>query len=123
MFGELHAFAKEDYYKMHSNIMFRAEDEKRVYQIVAVIQTTIDSPLYSFTNVGNWEEYKGYVKMILSNGLYRTEMGELIEKDMEEETLEEFFQHYQFLTLSTCRSWIGKNARLLVIAAREREID
>lgn len=121
MFGALHAYAKEDYYKAHPDINFRAGEEKRVYQIVSVMQTTTASSVYSFTEVGNWEEYQNYVRNILSGSLYRTEMGERIEKDMTEETLEEFFQHYQFLTLSTCRSWAGRDSRLLVIAARERD--
>lgn len=120
MFGALHAYAREDYYKSHPDINFRAGDEKRTYHIIAVIQTTTSSPIYSFTDVGNWEEYRDYVKTILSGSLYRTEMGETVETDMKEETLEEFFQHYQFLTLSTCRSWVGRDARLLVIAAKER---
>ena len=120
MFGALHAYAEESYYREHPVIRFRAGKEQREYQIISVMQTTVASPAYSFTDTGNWEEYGEYVKTILSASLYRTEMGESVETDREQETAEKFFRKYQFLTLSTCRSWIGRDARLLVVAARKR---
>lgn len=73
----------------------------------------------TFTDVGNWDEYGEYVNQILSGSLYQTEMGKKIRTEIEKETPEEFFQKYQFLTLSTCRSWVGRNARLLVISVRQ----
>jgi len=121
MFGALHAYSGESYYKGHSKINLRMGEERRMYQIVSVIQTTTSSPVYSFTDVGNWEEYKDYVKTIISHSLYQTKMGDKIKTEMEAETAEEFFKHYQFLTLSTCRSWVGRDARLLVIAVKEKE--
>lgn len=120
MFGALHAYASESYYKEHPEVKFRVEEEKRSYQIVSVIQTDISSPVYSFVDVGNWGEYQEYVKTIISSSLYHTEMGEEIDQEMREQTEEEFFRSYQFLTLSTCRSWVGRNARLLVISARKK---
>lgn len=120
MFGALHAYAEERYYREHPKVKFRAGNENRVYKIVSVIQTTVSSPVYSFTDVGNWEEYRDYVKTMLSHSLYQTKMGVILEAEIKEKTQEEFFQRYQFLTLSTCRSWVGKDARLLVIAARKR---
>lgn len=119
MFGALHAYSREDYYKKHLEIRFRAGNEKRKYQIVSVMQTNTSSPVYSFTDVGNWEEYGEYVKKILSGSLYQTEMGEQIEAELEEDTPETFFKKYQFLTLSTCRSWVGRDERLLVVAVME----
>ncbi len=121
MFGALHAYSRESYYKEHPEIRFRAGDEKRKYQVVSVMQTNISSPVYSFTDVGNWDEYQEYVKKIISGSLYQTEMGEQIRDEFEKDTSEEFFRKYQFLTLSTCRSWVGRDARLLVISVRERE--
>lgn len=121
MFGALHAYSSESYYKEHPEISFRAGDEKRKYQVLSVMQTNISSPVYSFIDVGNWDEYQEYVKKILSGGLYQTEMGEQIRDELEKDTSEEFFRKYQFLTLSTCRSWVGRDARLLVISVRERK--
>lgn len=122
MFGALHAYADESYYKSHPEVKLRAGEEKREYQIVAVILTTTSSSVYSFTEVGNWQEYREYVHEILSKSLYYTEMGEKMETQINRETAQEFFQKYQFLTLSTCRSWAGRDARLLVVAARERQV-
>lgn len=123
MFGALHAYAGESYYREHPEIQFRAGEEKRKYQIVSVIQTNTSSPVYSFVDTGNHEEYREYVQKILSGSLYRTEMAEQIEKNLEEESEDDFFRKYQFLTLSTCRSWAGRDQRLLVVAARERETE
>ena len=50
-------------------------------------------------------------------------MGEQIRARLEKETSEEFFKKYQFLTLSTCRSWVGRDARLLVVAVYTAEIE
>lgn len=122
MFGKLHAYASEDYYRKHPKVKLRAGEERREYQVVSVIHTTIASPVYSFVETGNWEEYGKYVKIILCNSLYQTELGERIKKEQQEETADILFKKYQFLTLSTCRSWMGQDARLLVVAAREREL-
>lgn len=121
MFGALHAYGSGEYYREHPEISFRAGEEKREYQIVSVIHADTASSIYSFTDVGNWEEYRDYVETILSRSLYHTEMGDEVRESMEKVTTKEFFRKYQFLTLSTCRSWAGRNARLLVVAARERE--
>lgn len=43
-----------------------------------------------------------------------------MEKEMNEETVEAFFHKYQFLTLSTCRTGEGRDARLLVIGCRKK---
>ena len=122
MFGALHAYSGEGYYKEHPEIRFRAGNEKRKYEIVSVIQTTTSSPVYSFTDVGNWDEYGEHVNQMLSESLYQTEMGKRIRTELEKDTPEEFFRKYQFLTLSTCRSWAGKAARLLVVAVKKREM-
>ena len=121
MFGALHAYSSESYYKEHSEIRFRAGDEKRKYQIVSVMQTTTSSPVYSFTDVGNWDEYGEYVEKIISGSLYQTEMGNQIRSELEKDTPEEFFRRYKFLTLSTWRSWVGRDARLLVVSAKEKQ--
>lgn len=121
MFGALHAYDSEEYYRKHPDINFRAGQEKRNYQIVSVIHADTASSVYSFTDVGNWEEYREYVESLLSHSLYHTEMGDVVWNSMEKADTEDFFRKYQFITLSTCRSWVGQDARLLVVAVRERE--
>lgn len=123
MFGALHAYTRESYYRAHPEIQFRAGQEERAYEIVSVIHTDISSPVYSFADTGNHEEYWECVGEILSGGLYRTEMTGQIEKSLKEESEDVFFRKYQFLTLSTCRSWAGHDQRLLVVAAKERETE
>lgn len=120
MFGALHAFSEESYYKEHPQIELRVGEEIRNYQIVSVISTTIYSPIYSFTDTGNWQEYRENVEKILSAGSYQTEAARQIGEELAADTEEQFFRKYQFITLSTCRSWAGRNARRMVIAARVR---
>lgn len=120
MFGKLHAYVWKSYYKEHPTISVRAGEERRTYKIVSVMKTDISSSVYSFTDVGNWEEYRDYVKTVVSSSVYPTKMGKEIEEKIKEESVETFFKQYQFVTLSTCRSYVGKDARLLVIGARER---
>lgn len=120
LFGALHKYASSKYYTAHPKIQLRMGEEKRIYEIVSVIKTTTSSPIYSFTDTGNWEEYRDSVKKILNGSLYPTKAGEKVKREMEKDSLEEFFRKYQFLSLSTCRTWVGKNARLLVIGVRER---
>lgn len=110
--------------------MIQEQQEKKQAQSEAVIGLLTnrgilpdagidDEKVYSFTDVGNWDEYGEYVNKILSGSLYQTEMGKQIGEELEKNTPEEFFRKYQFLTLSTCRSWVGRDARLLVVAARK----
>lgn len=122
MFGKLHAYASGEYYKKYPEINFRAGQDRRQYEIVSVIQASTSSAVYSFTEVGNWQEYGEFVREITSHSLYPTELGDRLERERNEETTEAFFKKYQFLTLSTCRSWAGRDARLLVVAARERQL-
>lgn len=120
MFGLLHSYTEESFYKEHPKVKFRSGNEKHLYQIISVIKTDTTSPVYSFIDLGNWQEYRDYVTFILSHSLYQTTMGKQIETVLERTSSEDFFHRYQFLTLSTCRSWIGRDARLLVIAAKEK---
>ena len=72
----------------------------------------------SYINAMQWS-----VCFILTGGsLYQTDVGVQIGDELEKDTSEEFFLKYQFLILSTCRSWVGRDVRPLVISVREREI-
>ncbi|MBR1865738.1 MAG: class B sortase [Lachnospiraceae bacterium] len=121
MFGALHAYADQSYYREHTEIQIRFGEETNTYQIVAVIPTSISDKIYDFTDVGNWEEYREYVGEILDRASYQTDMGEEIRSEFIKDSPEQFFRRYEFVTLSTCRSWVGRDARLLVIAGRKRQ--
>lgn len=125
MFGALHAYTDEDYYKEHPTIRVRLGDQTYDYQIVAVIPTNTSDKLYDFTDASNWDEYREYVELMLNEASYRTNMGEEMEVELnralENDALEQFFRKYQFVTLSTCRTWVGRDARMLVIVARQNK--
>lgn len=98
----------------------RFGNQTDTYQIVAVTATSVSDQIYDFTDAGNREEYRDYVGRILDQSLYRTDLGEEIRDRLNKNLPEQFFRKYRFVTLSTCRSWAGKDARLLVVGCRER---
>lgn len=119
-FGYLQAYREEGFYTRHPSLVLVTGEGKRTYQTVSVIPTDTSSLLYSFTDVFNGKEYRKMAEAILEQSLYRTEAGEKLKKEMELASDKEFFHSRQFITLSTCRTGEGKDARLLVIGVRER---
>ena len=120
-FGYLQNYRDRGFYEKHKNLCFiKVDGVEETYPVVSVIKTDIYSEYYRYTDVYNDEEYRDLVKKILDNSLYRCEGMDALEKEMNEETVEAFFHKYQFLTLSTCRTGEGRDARLLVIGCKER---
>lgn len=115
MFGALHAYSDKEYYEEHPDIRVRFGDNIYTYHVVAVIPTTISDKLYDFTDVGSLDEYGENIRSMFDNSLYPTKMGEEI-KELDDNK-ERLYKKYRFVTLSTCRTWAGRNARLLVVAA------
>lgn len=119
-FGYLQNYRDESFYKEHPVLGFtKVGETEEKYKILSVIKTDIYSDVYRFTDVYNDKEYKGYVEKIIASSEYSCEIRDLVEKEMNENTVEAFFHRYQFLTLSTCRTGEGKNARLLVIGCKD----
>lgn len=120
-FGYLQNYREFSFYQKHKKLCFeKVNDVTQYYPVVAVVETDIYSECYQYTDVYNDEEYRDFVKEILDNSLYNCEMSDILEKEMKEETVEAFFHKYQFLTLSTCRTGEGRDARLLVIGCKKR---
>ena len=120
-FGYLQNYRDREFYESHRNLCFtKVDGVEETYPIVSVMKTDVDSDCYRFTDIYNDEEYRDLVKEILDNSLYRCEEADVLEKEMNEETVEAFFHQYQFLTLSTCRTGEGRDARLLVIGCIKR---
>lgn len=120
-FGYLQNYRDREFYESHRNLCFtKVDGMEETYPIVSVMKTDVDSDCYRFSDIYNDEEYRGLVKEILDNSLYRCEEADVLEKGMNEETVEAFFHQYQFLTLSTCRTGEGRDARLLVIGCRKK---
>lgn len=120
LFGYLQAYREEGFYTRHPSLVLVTEEGKRTYQVVSVVATDTSSLLYSFTDVYNRKEYRKMAESILAQSLYRTDTGEKLKKEMKQGSDQEFFHSRQFITLSTCRTGEGKNARLLVIGVRKR---
>lgn len=120
-FGYLQNYRDRGFYENHKILSFtKVGGEEETYPIVSVIKTDTSSDVYRFTDSYNDEEYRELVKEILAQSLYLCEEADVLEKEMKEETMEAFFHQYQFLTLSTCRTGEGKDARLLVIGCRKK---
>ena len=120
-FGFLQNYRDAFFYEQHPNMIFTKKDEeKETYDIVSVIKTDIKSNIYCFTDSYNDEEYRDYVHEIVADSLYPCKKADTLKKEMKENTVEAFFHQYQFITLSTCRTGEGKDARLLVIGCRKK---
>lgn len=119
MFGALHAYSDHDYCKEHPNIRIRFGDYMYTYHITAVVPTTTSDKLYNFTDISNRNEYAEYLELLVKEASYETDMIKMIKKELSDTTSKELFKKYRFLTLSTCRTWVGRDARLLIIAVRD----
>lgn len=120
-FGFLHNYQEESFYRKHKNLYFtRVNQNEEKYPIVAVIRTDIYSDYFKNTDIYNDEQYLRFVKEMLEESLYPCEGADILKKEMKENTVEEFFHKYQFLTLATCRTTEGKDKRLLVIGCRKK---
>ncbi|MCI9537615.1 MAG: class B sortase [Eubacterium sp.] len=120
-FGYLQNYRDREFYESHKTLCFsKVDGVEETYPIISVMKTDTDSDCYRYTDIYNDEEYRDLVKEILNNSLYRCEGADILEKEMNEETVEAFFHKYQFLTLSTCRTGEGRDARLLVIGCKKR---
>ena len=117
MFGALHAYSDKEYYEEHPDIRVRFGDNIYTYHVVAVIPTTTSDKLYNFTDIDTYDKYVECVCYMLDNSFYNTEMSNTIMEGLHDDTKELFFKKYKFIMLSTCRSWISKDARLIVIAS------
>ena len=119
-FGYLQSYREEEFYKKHKVISFtKVGGVEEKYDILSVLVTDIKSDCYKNTDVYNDEEYKAFIEEIINNSLYRCDAVDKVRKDMDKFSVEEFFHRYQLITLSTCRTGEGRDARLLVIGVKK----
>ena len=107
MFANLAKYRNKDFWQAHKTIWFDTELGSRVYEIFAVIHTTVQAdatdafPFYRFVDAAAPEDFAAYVSACKARALYDTdisaEYGDML------------------LTLSTCDN-ITDDGRLLVIA-------
>ena len=107
MFANLAKYRNKDFWQAHKTIWFDTELGSRVYEIFAVIHTTVQEdatdafPFYRFVDAAAPEDFAAYVSACKARALYDTGI----------------FAEYgdKLLTLSTCDN-ITDDGRLLVIA-------
>ncbi len=121
-FGYLQNYRDSSFYLKHKELYLKKRNGSvGIYPIVSVIETDIYSDYYKCADVYNDETYRHLAREMLENSLYHCEMADILEKEMNENTVEAFFHQYQFLTLSTCRTGEGRDSRLLVVGCKRRQ--
>lgn len=117
-FGALQNFREKTYFDSHRNLIFTTRQAADTYRIVSVIETDVSSLAFSFAETYNENDYRTYGMYLLERSKFTTkEQKKLLEKFNQEKQI---WHTYQFITLSTCRTFEGKEKRLLVVAYRER---
>lgn len=119
-FGALQQYREDSFFEDHPVLFFTTKKGKWKYQVVSVIETDTSSELYAFTDTYNAEDYQKYATYLLTKSKFQSAYGNEL---LQEIKIENQNAHkYQFLTLSTCRTMDGKSARLLIVAARQRDL-
>ncbi len=120
-FGALQNFREKSYFDSHPDLIFTTRQAVETYRIVSVIETDVSSLAFSFADTYNENDYRKYGTYLLEKSKFATnEQVKLLEEFNQEK---EIWHTYQFITLSTCRTFEGKEKRLLVVAYRERNED
>lgn len=120
-FGFLHNYRDESFYNNNRDIYYSDKEKKHHYEVLSVIETTIQSPVYNFIDIGNKDDYIDGLKRILDDGMYKTSAAKKLEKLIKKKRITVSNRgkktiHPQLITLSTCRTYAGSDNRLLIIA-------
>ena len=122
MFGYLQGYRQRDFYKKHPTICFtKCGSIREEYEVVSVLVTDIHSYMYTFTDIYTDEIYKEDIEKFLRDSIFETEAGIELKKEIDVSSVEELFHNEKFITLSTCRTGEGRDARLLVIARKIKD--
>lgn len=117
-FGALQNFREKPYFDSHHDLIFTTRQAAGTYRIVSVIETDVSSLAFSFADTYNENDYRKYGIYLLEKSKFNTDEQTKLLKEFNQER--EIWHTYQFITLSTCRTFEGKEKRLLVVAYRER---
>ena len=107
LFGDLDKFLRKAFFEKHRYIQFDSLYEERIYEIVAVCRTSIQTdgssafPYYDYANIWDADALSRYLEHISDAAVYST--------------LHMMNQSSEILTLSTC-AYHRRDGRLLVIA-------
>ena len=104
MFKPLMNYLEPNFRESHKDIFLELNGKQYRYEVLAVVETSVDSSLYRYTGLGDPEKESAFRAALLK-----------------ETELEVVHQASGYLTLSTCNNG-GGNSRVLVIAALAGEV-
>ena len=104
MFKSLVNYLDADFRESHQDIYLELCDTQYRYQVLAVLETTVDSPVYRYTDLSD-----PAVKSDFRSALF------------DAENLDVIHHTEGYLTLSTCGDW-GGDTRVLVVASLAEEV-
>ena len=104
MFKPLISYLEPNFRETHKDIFLEIDGRQYHYQVLAVVETSVKSTLYTFTDLSDPAEESDFRAALLK-----------------ETELEVVHQASGYLTLSTCNNG-GGNSRVLVIAALAGEV-
>ena len=104
MFKPLMNYLEPNFRESHKDIFLELNGKQYRYEVLAVVETSVDSSLYRYTGLGDPEKESAFRAALLK-----------------ETELEVVHQASGYLTLSTCNNG-GGSSRVLVIAALAGEV-
>ena len=104
MFKPLISYLEPNFRESHKDIFLEIDGRQYHYQVLAVVETSVDSPIYRCTDLGDAEKESSFRSALFDAA-----------------NLEVIHHTEGYLTLSTCNNG-GGNSRVLVIAALAGEV-
>ena len=104
MFKPLISYLEPNFRESHKDIFLEIDGRQYHYQVLAVVETSVDSPVYRCTDLGDTEKESSFRSALFDAA-----------------DLEAIHHTEGYLTLSTCGNG-GGNSRVLVIAALVGEV-
>ena len=104
MFKPLINYLDADFHAAHRDIFLELKGKQYHYEVLAVVETSVDSPLYRYTELGNPEKESAFRSALFDAA-----------------DLEVIHHTEGYLTLSTCNDQ-GGDSRVLVIASLAGEV-
>ena len=104
MFKPLINYLNVDFRESHQDIYLELDNTQYRYQVLAVLETTVDSPIYRYTDLSD----------PAAESDFRSALFDAANLDV--------IHHTEgYLTLSTCGDW-GGDTRVLVVASLQEEV-
>lgn len=110
MFGNLHNYHDEEFYKEHRKMHVFSGSRHYVYNIIGTFNTLVKGYVYETTSFYNQWDYDAYIDQVKADSEYPTYEGDLN------------YQDNNILVLSTCTTNLDYSYRYVVILARDHEV-